>query len=123
MRRICILLLLFTITNLFSLNITLKNGKTLSGKLILLKRNYYYIFADQTLLMIENRIVGILSNSMNWPAFLSESSGIEAVSRLPLLFFAAFAIISKCQIRSFCFTFFDIFESVIIIYPNFKFLF
>ena len=66
MRKLLILFLLIIITNLFSFNVTLQNGDKVKGKLILVKRNWYYVFAKDTLLMINRNIVESIDFDNNY---------------------------------------------------------
>jgi hypothetical protein len=57
MKKLITVLFIFIIINLAGLDLTLKNGEKISGKLILNKKDSYYVTKDKELLIIHHDIV------------------------------------------------------------------
>ncbi len=81
-RLLIILLLLFSIANLYTLNITLKNGSQLNGELLLFKKSCYYILVDQTLVMIDRNIVESIDIKNNQEARMFSKPSRQKINLL-----------------------------------------
>ncbi len=61
MKKLFLLLSIFIIVNLSSLNLTLKNGSSINGKLILCKKNKFYVINKDGLSIVHNNIINVMT--------------------------------------------------------------